>query len=73
MGTGEGDGTENVNFPLLCVLKMALRREMGGSKKAKTPLRIKMAPNPTFFLHANCFKQSFEKLKTSEYNLFEIL
>ena len=39
-------GPENGNFPLLCVVKMSLRRWVGGSKKPQTPLRnIKMAPN----------------------------
>ena len=39
-------GPENGNFPLLYVVKTSLRRWVGGSKKAKTPLRtIKMAPN----------------------------
>ena len=36
---------KNGNFPLLYVLKMSLCRGVGGSKKAKTPLRnIKMVP-----------------------------
>ena len=38
-------GPENGNFPLLYVVKMSLRRWVGGSKSLKTPLRnIKMAP-----------------------------
>ena len=39
-------GPENGNFPLLYVVKMSLRRWVGGSKRAqKKPLRnIKMAP-----------------------------
>ena len=42
-------GPENGNFPLLYVVKMFLRRWVGGSKSLKTPLRnIKMAPNATF-------------------------
>ena len=41
-------GPENGNFPLLYVVKMSLRRWVGGSKSLKTPLRnIKMAPNPS--------------------------
>ena len=31
-------GPENGNFPLLYVVKMSLRRWVGGSKKAKNPL-----------------------------------
>ena len=43
-----GGGSENGDFPILYVLKMSLRRGVGGSKKAKTPLRnIKMVPNDT--------------------------
>ena len=38
-------GLENGNFPLLYVVKMSLRRWVGGSKNLKTPLRnIKMVP-----------------------------
>ena len=38
-------GPENGNFFLLYVVKMSLRRWVGGSKKPKSPLRnIKMAP-----------------------------
>ena len=49
-------GPENGNFPLLYVLKMSLRRGVGGSKKAQTPLRnIKMVP-----------KRIIEPLKTAE-------
>ena len=37
--------TENGNFPLLYVLKMSLRMEVGASREAKTSLRnIKMVP-----------------------------
>ena len=32
-------GSENGHFPLLYVLKMSLRRGVGGAKKTKTPLR----------------------------------
>ena len=35
---GEG-GSENDNFPLLYVMKMTLRRGVGGSKNSQTPLR----------------------------------
>ena len=38
-------GPENGNFPLLYVMKMSLRRWVGGSKKPQNTLRnIKMAP-----------------------------
>ena len=38
-------GPENGNFPLLYVVKVSLRRWVGGSEKPQTPLRnIKMAP-----------------------------
>ena len=38
-------GPENGNFPLLYVVKMPLRRWVGGSKSFKTPLRnVEMAP-----------------------------
>ena len=44
-------GPENGNFPLLYVMKMSLRRWVGGSKK---PLRnIKMAPNHVFSTENN--------------------
>ena len=43
-------GPKNGNFPLLYVVKMSLRRWVGGSKNHKTPLRnIKMAPNSTTY------------------------
>ena len=39
-------GSENGNFPLPYELKISLRSGVGGSKRAKTPLRnIKMDPN----------------------------
>ena len=41
-------GPENGNFPLLYVVKMSLRRWVGGSKKPQNTLRIiKMAPKAT--------------------------
>ena len=47
-------GPEKGNFPLLYVIKMSLRRWLGGwvvPKSLKTPLRnIKMVPNPDEFL-----------------------
>ena len=40
-------GPENGNFPLLYVVKMTLRRWVGGSEKPQNTLifNIKMAPN----------------------------
>ena len=40
-----GGGSDNGNFPLLYTLNISLHRGVGGSKKAKIPLRnIKMVP-----------------------------
>ena len=43
---GLGGGPEDGNFPLLYVMKMSLRRGVGGSKRPQTPLHNKkMVPN----------------------------
>ena len=77
-----GGGSENDNFPLLYVLKMSLRRGVGGSKKAKTPLRnIKMVPyfrarfqpNMSDYEAANfmigIIRNSFLKWRTKAYDI----
>ena len=71
---GVGGWSKNGNFPLLYVVKMSLRRWVGGSNSLKTPLRnIRMAPYKTieFYLNAslgNCEIWFLPKSKERKYS-----
>ena len=52
-------GPENGNFPLFYVVKMSLRRWVGGSKSLKTPLRNIKKESNKFFLNHETFRSLF--------------
>ena len=67
-----GDGPENGNFPLLHVMKMSLRRGVGGSKKPQNNLIHKMVPNNVAVLLLLCVKEWKEIKVPTQICIFEL-